>query len=371
MLDRWTDDKTMNQYSFCNVFRVTDRVSQYIVTDVIEKGDQKPTEVVFRVILFNTFTRISTWEALNKALGPLTWKTYNRQKYAQVLRKQLSREALYTGAFQKPGPARLGHTEMFMNHLELLEIMMQEGIVEKLQKAKSFVEAFEHICRYQSMSDFTGYQLLVNLSYSSVLKQSTMDFVIPGLGCSSGLIKLFGQDFKNLKQRNHGLEVKVIHWMTDNQKQEFKKFGLKFAGLGPDQLPMDVTDVEHAICEVDKYCRKVHPSLKGNSSRTELRNTFRPSATVYPKEHAIPKAWAARKRNASSRQTRPQIEKAYVVEALKDRRRGSDGIQYSVKWTGYADCTWEPVEMLQEDIPDILAEYNKKHGIMEDDPAEE
>jgi hypothetical protein len=46
-------------------------VSQYLIRNVIYDGDQDRDEVVFRVLLFKWFSRISAWELLQDRLGPL------------------------------------------------------------------------------------------------------------------------------------------------------------------------------------------------------------------------------------------------------------------------------------------------------------
>lgn len=57
---RWTEDSILQSYFFCNTFRVLDKLSQYIIREVIEKGPQNPEEIAFRIILFNSFTKIET-----------------------------------------------------------------------------------------------------------------------------------------------------------------------------------------------------------------------------------------------------------------------------------------------------------------------
>lgn len=43
----------LQNHKFCNTFRILDRGSQYLVTEVIEKGPQDLEEVTFRVLLFS------------------------------------------------------------------------------------------------------------------------------------------------------------------------------------------------------------------------------------------------------------------------------------------------------------------------------
>ncbi|KAJ7803913.1 hypothetical protein B0H13DRAFT_2388712 [Mycena leptocephala] len=65
----WTSDTILSEYKFCNSYRVLDRTSQFAITAVIEKGSQDPTELLFRILLFNSFNRIGTWKLLEEAFG--------------------------------------------------------------------------------------------------------------------------------------------------------------------------------------------------------------------------------------------------------------------------------------------------------------
>jgi hypothetical protein len=38
-----------------------------------------------------------------------------------------------------------------------------------------------------------------------------------------------------------------------------------------------------------------------------------------------------------------------------------------VRWTGYKVTTWEPLEIIQEDVPDMVAEYRRKKKVREKD----
>lgn len=57
----WTNDPVIGTWRFTNVYRIADRVSQYLIRNVIYVGSQDADEVVFRVLLFKWFNRISTW----------------------------------------------------------------------------------------------------------------------------------------------------------------------------------------------------------------------------------------------------------------------------------------------------------------------
>src|SRR5271170_5049494 len=83
----WTTDAILRSHRFTNVYRVADRVSQYLIKEVQQRPDrsQEPGEVFFRTILFKLFNRIETWEALEECLGPLTWATLDLGKATLIL----------------------------------------------------------------------------------------------------------------------------------------------------------------------------------------------------------------------------------------------------------------------------------------------
>ncbi|KAJ3509910.1 hypothetical protein NLJ89_g4968 [Agrocybe chaxingu] len=139
----WTKDEILQKYFFCNTFRVLDKGCQFLIKEVIEKGSQDPEEVVFRVILFNTFTKIETWELLARELGPLKWTTYNRMEYRKVLSRAVARGmALYTGAYIKPAP-HFGESTNYANHLYLLETLMDSKLASRLLVAPYMADVYD------------------------------------------------------------------------------------------------------------------------------------------------------------------------------------------------------------------------------------
>src|SRR5258706_2193424 len=77
----WTSDPILAKHKFTNAYRASDRISQYLIKNVIYRGDQSPEEVFFRCILFKIFNRQSTWELLETALGEVRYSTYYFANY--------------------------------------------------------------------------------------------------------------------------------------------------------------------------------------------------------------------------------------------------------------------------------------------------
>jgi 5-hmdU DNA kinase-like protein len=162
----WTDDPILQQHNFTNVFRIYDRVTQYIICNVIGEGDQDFHETCFRVILFRCFNRISTWELLLAHFGELMWRNFDLAAYESVLYEEYRRNnKLYGSAYILPAP-ELGGTSLdgskgkanYANHLRLLKVMMETDLPGQLAQLSELSDAWERISMYPSMGAFLSFQ---------------------------------------------------------------------------------------------------------------------------------------------------------------------------------------------------------------------
>jgi len=225
----WTTDPIIVRHRFTNCYRATDRVSQYLIGQVIYRGSQDPDEVLFRILLFKFFNRISTWELLCSAFGEPTWAGFCLERYDRVLAEALGRgEAIYSAAYIV-SPPRLGARRKHTNHLLLVRRMLRDGLVSRLQASESMEHAFRALRCYPSLGDFLAYQLLIDINYSMIIDFDEMDFVVAGPGARDGLRKCFGAAAR-------GIEADLIRYLTNTQEQHFARLGLRFPGLNGRRL---------------------------------------------------------------------------------------------------------------------------------------
>ena len=87
----WTKDLILQEYKFCNSYRVNDRVSQYLLKNVIYNGKSYSNEdMLFRILLFKLFNKESTWELLLNNFEDINLKNFNFNEYSSVLEKAIS-----------------------------------------------------------------------------------------------------------------------------------------------------------------------------------------------------------------------------------------------------------------------------------------
>jgi hypothetical protein len=263
----WTADPILATYRFTNCYRAADRVSQYLIKEVIYRGSQDADEVLFRILLFRFFNRISTWELLLSAFGELSWATFRLDRYDDVLIKAFcGAERIYSAAYVIPSP-RLGGLRKHTNHLLLLEHMLRGGLHHRLVASASMAEAFDLLRGYSGIGDFLALQLLIDINYSTMINFDEGDFVVPGPGAKDGLQKCFGREAR-------GIEADLIGYMSNTQEEHFDRLGLRFSGLSGRRLQL--IDCQNLFCEVDKYARVAHPEISGYSGRTRIKQRFEP-----------------------------------------------------------------------------------------------
>ena len=70
----WTDDHVLASHRFTNAYRASDRVSQYLIRQVLYEGSQTGEEIFFRAPPFKLFNRIDTWEKITSKSAHLPGK---------------------------------------------------------------------------------------------------------------------------------------------------------------------------------------------------------------------------------------------------------------------------------------------------------
>jgi hypothetical protein len=263
----WTKDEILNQYKFTNVYRASDRVSQYLIKNVIYKGSQKSEEIFFRLLLFKIFNRISTWEVLESEFGRISFKDYSFKRYDKVLSEVMRNKIpIYSAAYiMASGRSTFGYERKHQNHLRLIELMIKERVPNKLQDCKTMSEAYDLLHSYPTIGDFLAYQYVTDINYSTLTNFSEMEFVKAGPGAKDGIVKCF-KDFEEYSFED------IIRLMADNQEKEFEKLNLDFKNLWGRRLQL--IDCQNIFCEVDKYSRVAHPQISGYSHRTRIKQKF-------------------------------------------------------------------------------------------------
>lgn len=277
----WTHDKILQEYKFCNSYRVNDRVSQYLLKNVIYNGNNYNYEdMLFRIILFKLFNKESTWELLSKNFGDILLKNFNTKKYSIVLENAISNGTkIYNDAYISCANKAFGYDRKHDNHLALLDKMFNiDKMQDKIIKCNTMQDAFNIIKGYPLIGNFMAYQLVTDINYSAFVNWKENEFTVAGPGSLRGIKKCF---IDKGTMTNEG----IIKYMYMHQDEEFKRLNLNFKRIG--NRPLQLIDCQNIFCELDKYCRQALPDLKSN--RTKIKKHYVPKKDKI--EYIYPPKW--------------------------------------------------------------------------------
>ncbi len=277
----WTDDMILQKFKFCNSYRVNDRVSQYLLKNVIYNGKKyKDEDMIFRIVLFKLFNKESTWELLCNHFKDITLETFDKEAYSKVLENALLKGIkIYSDAYISCANRAFGYQRKHDNHLALLDKIFNEDKAHfKIINAKTMEEGFHIIREYPLIGDFMAYQLVTDINYSEVVDWREDEFTVAGPGSLRGIQKCF-IDKGSMSNED------IIRYMYENQDREFKRLHLDFKKIG--NRPLQLIDCQNIFCELDKYCRVAFPNLKSNRTRIKKRYIAKSDKI----EYIYPKKW--------------------------------------------------------------------------------
>ena len=249
----WTEDEIIKNHRFCNSFRASDRVSQYLIRRVIygEHLSRDPRDIIFRILLFRFFNQESTWDLLESLYGDPKISNFDVDTWYKGMD---TGQGLFNGAFMTCGIKTHGYDKKHGNYLGLVHDMVGENLPERILVARSLAEVYRALNEYTLVGKFLSYQIATDLNYSGVVMLDDNSFTMAGPGAVRGIEKVFADTGGKSPEY-------LIEWMRDRQEAEFLERG----------VPLDIAwlwghalqniDIQNLFCETDKYSREKFPEL--------------------------------------------------------------------------------------------------------------
>lgn len=275
----YTSDPIFNTYKFTNVYRVTDRVSQYLIRHVQYNQNWNEEDLIFRTLFFKNFNLPSTWEGVKEYLGTEpTLANFNFDTYCKALDYvAASYPVVYNNAYMMTGHKIRGYSVKHYNHMGLFEDLITRRFFQHVVKVKSMGELFATLVTQPYIGPFLGYQYATDLNYTPLFQFDENSFCVAGLGSKRGIEKLlFGKSPKSC-------EV-IIKFYVDYQDKLLEAHKLHTGFVNLFGRPLQMIDMQNCFCEVDKYLRVFRPDLKSVNSflqRTKIKNKFKKSKHPY------------------------------------------------------------------------------------------
>ncbi len=278
----WTSDPILREYKFTNAYRASDRVSQFLIGNVIYGSDEFPSQdILCRIVLFRLFSRVETWQALESQLGPITAATLDDPRLDAALERLQREGPIYTSAFILCANDAFGLGRKHRNHVALVRSMLRTGLDAQVARARSMADVYSALTEFPLIGPFMAYQLATDINYSELTDFNEDDFTVAGPGAERGIRKVFPDATRRQM-------TAIIMQMVEEQQDAPERLGLAFKDLFG--RPLHAIDCQNLFCELDKYSRVAFPHLK--SDRKRIKTRF--SASSAPLALRYPPKWALR-----------------------------------------------------------------------------
>ena len=275
----WTQDTTLEKYKFTNVYRACDRVSQYLIKEVIYGSSQvnlSAEDILLRILVFKVFNRIDTWEYLESKIGQLNQRTFKVDLITKIFNDRIKDQPIFNGAYIMTG-SHQNYKEYSSKHERWLRMIENEvtknQLLSKVVRAKSLESVYNRLLTCPFIGPFLAYQYTIDFNYSEVINFSEDSFVKAGIGAIRGIQKCFDSigGYSN---------EDIIKYTQENAEEYRKKYGFNdfrnLFGRAPTLI-----DYQNCFCETDKLLRAKLPNLNLENSRIKQKYKNTKSAITY------------------------------------------------------------------------------------------
>ena len=242
----WTQDEIMQRYRFCNVFRELDKVTVWL-----RENWREPYVDSDGLWIAMCLARQINWPETLAEIG-FPERGYDADAVRKALDARKSRgEKVYTGAYMISAPsgiyAGMGKPEYTAQIVvgalwrarEEFGALFAEGRQPTMQEVHSWLKNF------RGWGDFMAYEVVTDLRHTRYLRNAPdiNTWAVAGPGAIRGLHRLHGRPYKKpLSQAQACEEMREL-------------LSLSKASL-PDFVPsLELREIEHSLCETDKWLR--------------------------------------------------------------------------------------------------------------------
>lgn len=200
-------------------------------------------------------------------------------------------------------------------------------------------------------------RLLLDLNMTSHFQWSENEWAALGPGSSACLRKMFGPDVSKFEQE-------ALRYLCESQMSHFLRLGItrnqipKLCNARP--AGVTVIDIEHMLCECEKYCRGKFPHIKGK--RTQVGRPYSLSPDRITAE--LPEHWTVAQSRPAPPSEPPAVEMVdgepfYEVSHVV-AERSHHSTRYLIRWMGYSpqEDWWLGEADLTEAAEDVLKKWN-------------
>lgn len=275
----WTQDPILGGGRFCNIFRELDTVTIWVDQNIRQPYADHP-DLWFMLAIARYINWPDTLRYLMDDVEPGCWpgeEGFEPAKITKALEDYAAAgNKVYTGAYMiraESDPTKPWYS--WTKHRYIAEIVLgrlwedREEWVRALETRPGILRAFPTLeqvwakfqqSRYVGWGPFMAYEVVTDLRHTRYLRNAPdiYTWANAGPGAIRGLNRLYGRDL-NAKPRPEQTNGEMIQLMQELNAYHAPGFADTFGSV-PDwsenSTPrFEARDVEHSLCEFDKYER--------------------------------------------------------------------------------------------------------------------
>jgi hypothetical protein len=252
----WTFDPILGKYKFTNIFRELDKTTVWFRENVRE---QYRDNILLATIVFRLFNRIETGEVIFPDVFDEFLKTKDTNIIKNAIEKAYPKGPYVTGAYQpimakglKIQDGVLEVINQITNHT--IPFVIERNYCSSLTEIEYFLQVYpqslesvsKYLQIYNHIGSFIAYEIVTDLRHTNLLKNAPdiMTWANPGPGSTAGLNRIWKRlpTFKQPRQKF----IVEMQFLLENSRNSENLIGFPW---------MELRDIEHGLCEFDKYER--------------------------------------------------------------------------------------------------------------------
>lgn len=250
----WTEDPVFLHNRFCNVFREDDKTTAWFREHIREPLRDRPQEVLLATVAFRWFNRIETMQRIFANLSDKgdmgvaeVFSSWRELGIKDILRHV---SPVVTGAYIIKTPDGMNKLDGVLWCIE--QVADDIGRIRGELHHATLQHAVRTLCEYPYLGPFMAYQIVCDLKSTCVLEDARdrMSWAQVGPGSTRGLGRLRTRDPERFSRGSQADRLFMIEMMKELLALS------QDATYWPSDWPRwEMSDVQHWLCELDKYCR--------------------------------------------------------------------------------------------------------------------
>lgn len=238
----WTEDKILQRYRFCNVYREFDAVTKWI-REYWRDPHAKNPDLWFAMV-------IARFLNLPASLGSLPFNIvvpFDKTKVKRILRRKKEEGfTVFNGAYMIHADAEEGWLKTDYLAERVWTPLWKDRAKIRPRKGELLETFYYRLMEYRDMGPFMCGQVIADTKFAGLLKEASdwWTWAAPGPGSTRGMNRLTNRDIKT-------------KWEYDYWLSTLYQLSLKINEMAHTiGLPrISAQDLQNCLCEWDKYER--------------------------------------------------------------------------------------------------------------------